>query len=104
MNNLSDDGVNAFKLWLGEMLRNGEVSVTFSKKDGTERVMRCTTNVDMVPKKPVVENTEEENTEHKERKQNPDVKPVYDLEAKSWRSFRWDAIHRVEFENNKDAV
>jgi hypothetical protein len=68
--------------------------VVFTKKDGTERVMNCTTNPELVPAVEIVESAEPK----KERKSNEEVMPVYDLEAKAWKSFRWDSIKQVRFE------
>jgi hypothetical protein len=89
---LSETDLIKFKKWLKSHLRMGPVTVTFTKKDGTERVMECTTNPDLVP--PVVV---KETTEKKERKINEDTMPVYDLESSAWKSFRWDSIKQVSF-------
>jgi len=35
--------------------------------------------------------------EKKEKKVNEEVIPVYDLDAKGWRSFRWDSVKQVRF-------
>ena len=72
--------------------------VTFTKKDGTDRVMECTTNTDLVPL--VEEKVHYTNTDNpidfpKVKKVNDEVMPVYDLEAKGWRSFRWDSVKQV---------
>lgn len=80
-----------FKRWLKSHLRHGPVTVIFTKKDGTERTMLCTTSKDLTP---VVESTEPK----KERKPNDEVMPVYDLESKAWKSFRWDSLKQVRFE------
>jgi WYL_2, Sm-like SH3 beta-barrel fold len=85
----------AFKKWLKGHLNYGPVTVTFVKKDGTERVMNCTTNSELVPVVPVL--TEEVAVPKKEKKKNDDVMAVFDLEVKEWRSFRWDSIKRIEF-------
>jgi hypothetical protein len=85
----------AFKKWLKGHLNFGPVTVTFTKKDGTERIMNCTTSSDLVPQVPVL--TEEVAVPKKEKKKNEDVMSVYDLEVKEWRSFRWDSIKRIEF-------
>jgi hypothetical protein len=105
MSTLSEKEFKLFKKWLKSHLAFGPVTVTFTKKDGTERVMECTTNPSLVP----VDLTEEKhytNTdnpidfpkEKKERKVNEDVCPVYDLENKHWKSFRWDSIKQVRLE------
>ena len=39
-----------------------------------------------------------ESVEKKEKKVNEEVMPVYDIEAKAWKSFRWDSIKQVRFE------
>jgi hypothetical protein len=70
-------------------LRAGPTTVVFTKKDGTERVMNCTLNSELT------ENYEKKTERVKEV--NPDVCPVFDLDAKSWRSFRFDSIKSVEF-------
>jgi hypothetical protein len=90
---LSEKDFKLFKKWLKSHLRFGEVTVTFTKKDGTERVMKCTTNINLVPQESVVEGAEPK----REKKVNEDVMPVYDLEAKHWKSFRWDSVKSVMF-------
>jgi hypothetical protein len=54
--------------------------------------MTCTTSPSLVPVEPIVEGVEK-----KEKKTNEEVMPVYDLDAKGWRSFRWDSIKQVRF-------
>jgi hypothetical protein len=94
MTTLSEKDVKIFKRWLKSHLAYGETTVVFTKKDGTERVMKCTTNPELVPAVEIVESTEPK----KEKKVNEEVMPVYDLEAKAWKSFRWDSIKEVRFE------
>ncbi len=91
---LSEKEVKLFKKWLKGHIAYGPTTVVFTKKDGTERVMLCTTNPKLVP---AVEVKEEVETK-KERKVNDEVMPVYDLEAKAWKSFRWDSVKQVRFE------
>lgn len=101
MMTLSEKDVKIFKRWLKSHLAYGPTTVVFTKKDGTERVMLCTTNESLVPQV-----LHESNTDNpvdfpvakKERKANEEVMPVYDLEAKAWKSFRWDSIKQVRFE------
>lgn len=73
--------------WLKGHLRYGPVKVVFLKKDGTERTMLCTTKEDLV----------EAYVKKTERPPNKDTCFVYDLEAKSWRSFRYDSVKAVSF-------
>lgn len=88
---LNEKETKLFKKWLKSHLAYGPVTVVFTKKDGTERVMECTTSPKLVPAEPVVEGAEPK----REKKKNDDVMPVYDLEGKHWKSFRWDSIKEV---------
>lgn len=90
---LSEKELRLFKNWLKSHIAFGPTTVVFTKKDGTERVMLCTTNPSLVPTVEVTESVEPK----KQRKVNEDVMPVYDLEAKTWKSFRWDSIKQVRF-------
>lgn len=97
---LSEKDSKLFKKWLKSHLKFGPVTVTFTKKDGTERVMECTTSPDLVPL--VESKVHETNTDNpvdfpKVKKVNEDVMPVYDLESKAWKSFRWDSVKSVMF-------
>jgi len=66
-------------------LRTGTINVTFTKKDGTDRNMRCTLREEMVPTEawPTGENT---------RKSSDEVIAVFDLEKDDWRSFRVNSV------------
>jgi hypothetical protein len=91
-NKLSEKDFKLFKKWLKGHLKFGPVTLTFIKKDGTERVMKCTTNPTYILfKDPAVLESK------KEKKINEDVMPVYDMQAGAWRSFRWDSVTQVEF-------
>jgi len=71
-------------------LTAGNGVVTFTKKDGTERVMKCTLQEALIP----ASQTAKENTA---RKINKDVLAVFDLDKSAWRSFRLDSVKNVEF-------
>jgi hypothetical protein len=89
---LNEADLKLFKKWLRSHLKYGPVTVTFTKKDGTERVMKCTTNPTYIMFK------EPASVESKrEKKINEDVMPVFDMEAGHWKSFRWDSIKSVSF-------
>ena len=90
---MSESDFRRFKKWLKGHIAFGPTTVIFIKKDGTEREMLCTTNPDLVPH---VEQAVEENK--KERKFNEEVCAVYDVNAKGWRSFRWDSVKTVRFD------
>ena len=70
------------------------VTVEFVKKDGTPRTMRSTLNVSIIPveeQEKIMENAS------KPRKVNPEVRSVYDVEAGAWKSFRWDSVKSVTY-------
>lgn len=67
---------------------NQIMRVTFIKKDGTERVMKCTRNLGMIP--------ESFHPKGTDKKQSEDVFPVFDLDAQGWRSFRIDSVISIE--------
>ena len=103
--NLSEDDFKLFKKWLKGHLAFGPTTVTFTKKDGTERVMLCTTNTELVPQEPHETGTDNPidfPVLKKEKKVNEDVCPVYDLESKHWKSFRWDSVKSVKFTFGED--
>jgi hypothetical protein len=66
-----------------------DAEVTFTKRNGDVRVIRCTLQETVVPKK---------TTAKAESKViNPDALPVWDTENAGWRSFRYDSITNVKF-------
>lgn len=78
---------------LKEMLQSGVYTVTFTKADGTERVMKCTLNSSYLPTVPVVEETTL--LTEVPRYENEAILRVWDLEENGWRSFRMDSIKLV---------
>lgn len=85
---------NKFTKWLTGMLKiNESTTVTFTKQDGTERVMNCTLKPEMLPVvevKPLAEGKQP-------RKESITSMRVFDLEKKEWRSFTTKNVIRVEF-------
>lgn len=71
-----------------QALQEDVLEVTFTKKDGSERIMRCTTRSDLVAE------TASENTPDKLNK-DPDLFRVTDVDIGEWRSFRWDQVVSV---------
>jgi hypothetical protein len=71
--------------WLAGILEQSVVEVTFTKKDGTERVMNCTLLEDYLPE-----------TTGAGRSAGSDALAVFDVDADGWRSFRWDSIKAVK--------
>ena len=89
MENVFDSKVDGYKKsrkWLIGLLQNSPVEVTFTKKDGTERIMKCTLQEEYLPE-----------TVGEVRKKNEDSLAVYDLDMEGWRSFRWDSIKGINF-------
>lgn len=76
-----------------EQLRTRVLEVDFTKRDGTQRTLKCTLRGDMLPPpdKPVIDLTKSA----KEHKENLDVISAYDVESKGWRSFRLDSVNSV---------
>mgnify|MGYP003351296966 CR=1 FL=1 len=79
------------KDWLQTVLREHIWLVTFTKLDGTQRVMRCTLKSEFVPES-LTEST---------KKSNPDVVNVWDLDKGGWRSFRIENINEMTIEESE---
>jgi hypothetical protein len=77
------------KDWLKTLLRERSVTVTFEKKDGSERKMCCTLSEEEIPPSKAPKGTG--------KKENSDSLAVFDLEKEEWRSFRWDSVKKIEF-------
>lgn len=75
-------------------LHGGVCKVVFTKVNGDNRVMHCTLNASLLPEQMDLEE------QIQKKKPNPDVLAVYDVEAKGWRSFRWDSIKEFTTEFN----
>lgn len=73
---------------VAELARENVIRVTFTKSDGTERIMVCSLMNQYLP--PIMEDAEVIT------KDNPNVLAVMDLQARSWRSFRINSIIKVE--------
>ncbi len=70
---------------LVKILKASIAVVTFTKIDGSTRVMKCTLQEDFLP--PLTGSN---------HKRSQEVLPVWDVEANGWRSFRLDSIISVE--------
>lgn len=69
-----------------ESLSEGRVTVLFTKKDGSDRTMICTRNIDMIdeeyhPKGTMIES-------------DNNIR-AFDLENNGWRSFNFDTVKEV---------
>ncbi len=74
---------------LNELLRNNVATVTFTKVDGSERVMRCTLLKEYIPNAATKgQNVVSEETTNLNMS-------VWDVEAAGWRSFRINSVKSV---------
>lgn len=74
------------------ILKEEELIVTFLKLDGDRRVMTCTLKEDIVPPP-----TKKDPLSQKKIRQISDkVCSVWDINAKGWRSFRYDRVEKVD--------
>jgi len=73
-------------------LKQGDVIVEFTKVNGDYRKMICTLHESVVPKA----TKEDPLTQKKVRAINEDVCVVWDVNAKGWRSFRWENVVNAE--------
>ena len=65
-------------------LSEGVIEIIFTKKDGTERMMKCTVDPAFIPeaKHPSGVSVAKSDT----------VKRVFDIDKQDWRSFCWDSL------------
>jgi hypothetical protein len=80
MDGITKDGIRT-------LLKSGVITVTFSKGDGTVRVMKCTLQEEFLPA---------QDSEYLNKNYDPDVCAAWDLENNGWRSFKWDSLSRIE--------
>lgn len=95
MNVFSGDSKDAEigRKWLKSALEKEVVEVVFTKKDGSERVMKCTLKEDVLP---IIQSDDGTSI----RTRSKETLAVWDVEAEGWRSFRWDSIKTVTFSSN----
>lgn len=72
------------------LLQQGVATVTFTKVDGSERVMKCTLKRDVLPEK-------ETTVTESDKKDNPNLLSVWDIDANGWRSFKVDSVTGWDF-------
>ena len=88
----TDDEWAKLAVWLRGVLLQGTAVITFTKVDGTERIMTCTLNPTLLP--PVVI---KEATDKPARKESTTSIRVYDTEISEWRSFVTKSIKNISF-------
>lgn len=77
---------------LKSLLEQNVLTVDFTKLDGDKRVMTCTLREDMKP-----HTTKDHAISHKAVRETSDaVVSVWDVNARGWRSFRYDRINSVD--------
>lgn len=87
----SDEEWDDFRSWIKQLLQTTpEVRITFTKTDGSERVMRCTLDPSMLPAQEIKETKEP-------RRVNTSVLPVFDIDLNAWRSFKIRSVKEIEF-------
>jgi hypothetical protein len=72
------------------ILSSEVANVTFTKSDGSERVMKCTLIDEYIP------NPELDLDRTSTRKVNEAVLPVWDIDKNAWRSFRIDSVKAIQ--------
>lgn len=72
------------------ILSSEVANVTFTKSDGSERVMKCTLIDEYIPR------TELDLDRTSTRKVNEAVLPVWDIDKNAWRSFRIDSVKAIQ--------
>lgn len=77
------------KDWLLGLLRSEIVELKFTKKDGSERIMKCTLAEQKIPAENAPKGVE--------RAKSDEAVAVFDLENNGWRSFRWDSLTEINF-------
>ena len=99
----ADDQVKEqIRSWVRGLLTNSEVTVTFTKADGTDRDMLCTLDHSRIPvsiAKPISTTAPVDGIvrESKKPKKEPDPHSirVFDLDKQEWRSFRFERLRKV---------
>jgi len=81
---------------LKDFLHGEIIEVGFTKKNGDERVMRCTLMSDKIP-----ESMAPKNIGNPPDEENRDYMNVFDVEAQGWRSFIMSSIKYVKTNLNE---
>ena len=74
---------------ISTLQENKHCQVTFTKTDGTIRVMNCSLHSDILPKVEVTINKQK-------RKLSENVVRVFDLDKKEWRAFKKDTVQEIK--------
>ena len=82
------------KEWLRKVLIDSIATITFTKVNGDQRVMKCTLQEQFLPSQVDLEEAIQK------KKPNEETMSVWDLEARAWRSFRIENLISVEVIDN----
>lgn len=74
---------------LRKELKEGVKTITFTKTDGSQRVLKCTLQESALPPVDMSKVTAA-------KKQSDEALAVWDIENAGWRSFRFDSIISVQ--------
>lgn len=77
---------------LKKLFRTNVMKVVFTKSNGTERTMICTTDPNKIPPDQMPKGTSPVRPEGTS-------KSVFDLEKEQWRSFRWDSLKEATIDH-----
>lgn len=77
---------------LRNTLKNNIVRVTFTKIDGSTRIMNCTLSEKYLPA--ITSSNNETKTV------NDNVFNVWDTDVNNWRAFRYDSVNKAEVIND----
>ena len=87
--------IEEFKNWTLGVLHDENITdlcITFTKRDGTEREMRCTLVEEAIPQE------KQPKTQTEGSSTAGSTVRVFDVEKQEWRSFRWDSVTKVSFD------
>ena len=91
----NDKEFEEFKTWTLGILHDEnakDLCITFTKKDGTLRDMRCTLCAGRIPADKIPKSAGQTSSET-----SGSAVRVFDTEKQEWRSFRWDSVTKVSF-------
>ncbi len=91
----NDKEFEEFKTWTLGVLHDEKIKdlcITFTKKDGTVRDMRCTLCAGRIPADKTPKSAGQTSSET-----SGSAVRVFDTEKDEWRSFRWDSVTKVSF-------
>ena len=89
LENISTTSPNFSRAGLTKALSEQNAEILFTKKDGTDRVMKCTLRTEVaIPYEKKTDRT---------REGQSTILPVWDLEADGWRSVNIETIKEVKY-------